>query len=459
MIAAAIRMQCIAIALLILYIPSGAQDTRAFNQNASRSNHTRLSFAFTPVYSTALNTGRDSLLFRGSGAGFRFGGDYFFGKAGISFSSGFGSSSPSQTLINNFVKRTAIPQDQLEITKTSQQNIHLLLGPSIQVGDKVGIYAHAKGGLFINNGGLISIQQKGAQRAAYRNESTNKSVYPGLMTGLAIQYKSRSDIWSFGIGADYLNTRAEVNNFDARRGGGVEGLKLSRNITDVVAGISIRYSISSPRDHSSGQATGRRVLPTVNKREMAPRDAVTGIATGKRMMEANQDENPANENCGSVTKRTIKPDGTIEEMVFACPADAIDFAKRSAEIMQGNDKEGRFMAMKAQNNNTVRSNRSELKSILIEADVDGDGEYETDITSQFSDQLVIDEKGNVSDNQQKAGISTSHSNVRTRGKLQQVADGLYTVQATATLNNAEVPVQIVYKTKHDTVKNSINNVR
>ena len=106
--------------------------------------------------------------------------------------------------------------------------------------------------------GWLDIQQRGAQRAAYRNESTDKSIYPGFLTGLNVQYNTKSDVWSFGIGADYMNTKSEVNNYDARRGGGIEALKLSRNITDIVAGITIKYNIFSSREAGSGMATGRR---------------------------------------------------------------------------------------------------------------------------------------------------------------------------------------------------------
>ena len=276
------HQRCLA-SLLFFFILSSlcAQDQRAFNQNSSRSNNAKafnqnsarsnhgLSISFSPVYSMATNSSNDSLLFRGSGAGFRFGADYFFGKAGISFSSGFGSSSPDDATINNFLKRFPVPADQLIITKARQQNMYLLLGPSVRFGNTVELYAHAKGGLFVNNSGLVSIQQKGAQRSAYRNESTAKSIYPGFLTGMGIQYKTKSDVWSFGIGMDYMNTKSEVNNYDARRGGGIEALKLSRNITDLVTGITVRYNILSPRDHASGQASGKRVLPTVNKRETA----------------------------------------------------------------------------------------------------------------------------------------------------------------------------------------------
>ena len=187
------------------------------------------------------------MLFRGTGSGLRVGGDYFFGNAGIGFSTGFSSSSASDAAINNFLKNASVPPDQLQITKAKQQNMYLLLGPSLHFGNKVELYAHAKGGVFINNSGLINIQQRGAVRAAYRNESTDKNLYPGFLTGLSVQYKTKSDIWSFGIGADYMHTRSEVNNYDARRGNGVEGMKLSGTIQDIVAGISVRYNIFSPK--------------------------------------------------------------------------------------------------------------------------------------------------------------------------------------------------------------------
>lgn len=337
--------------------PSRSNHTRAFNQNSSRSNKSGLSIAFTPTYSNAINSNSDSLLFRGSGTGFRFTADYFLGKAGISFSSGFSSSAPDNTVINNFLKRVPVPQDQLQITKARQQNMYLLLGPSIRLGNVVEFYAHAKGGLFINNSGLVNIQQKGAQRAAYRNESTGKSVYPGFFTGLGVQYNTKSDTWSFGIGADYMNTRSEVNNFDARRG--IEGLKLSRNITDIVTGITIRYNIFSPRDAQSGQSTGKRefgisepgdktnlrVLPTVNKREITTsREAGSGMATGRRVLptvnkrEIAIDESGvhlmANQSCGPVTMKTTNTDGSITETTFSCPDDAAAFIVNSHGIPQ-----------------------------------------------------------------------------------------------------------------------------
>jgi hypothetical protein len=114
---------------------------------------------------------------------------------------------------------------------------------------------------------------------------------------------------------------------------------------------------------------------------------------------------------------------------------------------------------KAQNNNTVSSNRTELKSILIEADLDGDGEYEADVTDKVNDEIMLDENGQIIASQQRAGVSVSRSNIRNRTSLQNAGDGLYVSYGYAVINNKEVAVKSVLKTKHDTVKNSIGNIR
>jgi hypothetical protein len=327
------HVRCLAsLSLFFITSSSFAQNQRTFNQNASRSNR-GLSISFSPVYSSAINSKNDSVLFRGAGVGFRFGADYFFGKAGIGFSSGFSSSSPDDASINKFLSRSPFPPDQLIVAKTKQQNMYLLFGPAIRFGKTIEFFAHAKGGLFINNSGLINIQQKGAQRSLYRNESTAKSIYPGFLSGLGVLYKTKSDIWSFGIGLDYLNTRTDINNYDARRGGAIEALKLSRNIADLVTGITVRYNILSPRDHASGQASGKRRTSNNNSADQkVPGDASSGLATGKRTYKPGQpvygnltSEGTANGNCGTVKQTITNADGSTEEMTFACPDDAANY--------------------------------------------------------------------------------------------------------------------------------------
>ena len=349
----------LAAASLLLSVPLFSQET---NKNDARSYHSRgMSIFFSPVYNSPMDKGTDSLLFRGSGAGIKFGGDYFFGNVGLGAVSGFSSSVADDALINDFLKRNSIPQDQLVINKSSQQSMYLLLGPSLRWGKSVQLLAHAKGGLFINNGGLVNIQQKGATRSIYRNEATTKSIYPGFQTGLGVQYSTKSDTWSFGFGADYMCTKTQVQNFDLRRGSGIEGLKLSRNISDLMAGISIRYTIKSPRDAASGQATGKRSreagtgMATGRRSTMANRDAASGLATGRRTRDAASGlptgrrsaglvteevtitdvvtmPEPGS-NCGPVTQRVTNPDGTSSEMTFACPDDAAAFQRNMATGM------------------------------------------------------------------------------------------------------------------------------
>ena len=354
-----------AAASLLLSAPLFSQET---NKNDARRFLSRgMSIFFSPVYNSPMDKGTDSLLFRGSGAGIKFGGDYFFGNVGLGMVSGFSSSAADDALINDFLKRNSIPQDQLVINKSSQQSMYLLIGPSLRWGKSVQLFAHAKGGLFINNGGLVNIQQKGATRSIYRNEATTKSIYPGFQTGVGIQYSNKSDTWSFGFGADYMSTKTQVQNFDLRRGGGFEGLKLSRNISDLMAGVSIRYTIKSPRDAASGLATGRRTrdaasglptgrrstmsnrdaasglatgrrtrdaasgLPTGRRSTMTTRDAASGLPTGRRSSEIITEEVEIIEsgaNCGPVTQRVTNPDGSTSEMTFACPDDAAAYLRK-----------------------------------------------------------------------------------------------------------------------------------
>lgn len=318
-----------------------AQVLKAYNQNQARSNHTRgLSLSFSPVYSTPLNSSKDSLLFRGHGTGFRVGADYFPGPVGIGFNTGFNSTGVHSAGINQFLKNNSIPPDQLVITQAGQQSTYLLLGPSVRFGQVVQLLGSVKAGLFINSGGLVNIQQKGAIRAAYRNEPTGKSVFPGFQTGLSLLYHGQSENWSIGLGADYLGTRTEINNYDARRGGGLEGLKLAQPIREIAASITLRYTIASTREHGSGMATGKRVLPTVNKREIVQNTTPENGSSRSRVLptvnkrEIVEEIETISDNvaCGPVTRRIVNSDGSSEETTFSCPADAASYDRVNQQM-------------------------------------------------------------------------------------------------------------------------------
>jgi hypothetical protein len=328
--------------LIFLFVNANAQ-APTFNQNSARSNHAKmmspgLSFRVTPQYGISLNDAKDSLFFTGNSTGFKMDAGYSFGNFGIGFSSGFISSLTDKTKINEFLLKTGVPPDQILISTSHQQNAYLLLGPTASFGEKIQTSLHAQGGLFINNGGYVNIRRQGAGISLYRNEPTSKSVFPGFSAGLNLHYPV-SDLFSIGFGADYLNTKSEVVNYDIRRSGGAvgsEGIKLSQNISSLMFGISFGYTIKSPRDIASGQSTGKQVgKPKYEDIKM--NESVSNNARGPRQTTSlDGTYNPGNnkQSCGPVTIKKTNTDGTVEEMTFACPADAASYNQRTGDYSE-----------------------------------------------------------------------------------------------------------------------------
>ena len=339
--------------LIFLFVNANAQ-APTFNQNSARSNHAKMvstgfDFQLMPQYGVNVKGNTiDSLFFRGNGPGFKMDAGYSFGNFGIGMSSGFISSQTDKTKINEFLSRTGIPLDQMQISTGNQQNMYVLLGPSATFGNKIRTQLHAKGGLFINNGGFVNIRRLGAISSAYRNEPSSKSVYRGFAAGANLDYHI-SNMISIGFGADYLNTKSEIVNYDIRRGAAIEGIKLSKNISSVMTGISVRYNINSPRDVASGQSTGRQ-LGKPKYEDIKARENGTGLATGKTNAQFNPKEytidkkyqpgqpqygnRTTQESCGPVTIKKTFGDGSTEEMTFACPDDAANYAQRKGDYSE-----------------------------------------------------------------------------------------------------------------------------
>jgi len=338
----------ISVAVLSINLFAAAQ--QAENHNSTRSNRSSrlaggFNFQMTPQYGINLEGDAvDSLFFRGNGAGVKMNAGYSFGNFGIGLSSGFVSAETDKTKINEFISGTGVPPDQLLISTSNQQNMYFLLGPTAQFGNKIKAAIHAKGGLFINNSGFVNIRRLGAVNSVYRNEPSSKSIFPGFSAGLNLEFPV-SSLVSVGFATDYLNSKSEVVNYDIRRGAAFEGIRLSKNISSLMAGISIRYNIQSPRDVASSQAIGQRVLPTVNKREISK-----DVASEKTEMMFNQKEYTitkkyqpgqpqygnlvSDESCGPVTVKRTLDDGTVDEMTFACPEDAATFFQRTGDFSE-----------------------------------------------------------------------------------------------------------------------------
>ncbi len=345
------------LSLLVVVLVTAQPTTR--NQNSSRSNHTRTplndawSFGFTAGPSVALNNGEQQL-FRGNGFASGLQGQYFLGPVGFGLNAGFVNSPLSNASINQFIIDRKFPQGST-VTSTAAQNAFLLAGPTLRLGSRVQLLAGLKGGVFFNQGGSLIIGQQGAVRPFYRFDAGTRSLQPGWNGSVAVSYPLGTTT-ALQVNADFLRSSTSVQLFDPQRGIDIP-VEQKRNFQTINAGISFikTFTVKSPRDPASGQATGKRsaetndnnnqttqrVLKTKTKSNQSNDRVSNGPDTdddgvsiidpeNKRILKtrtkSNQtNERTNNESCGPVVVKTTKPDGTVEEQTFSCPDDAIQY--------------------------------------------------------------------------------------------------------------------------------------
>ena len=103
--------------------------------------------------------------------------------------------------------------------------------------------------------------------------------------------------------------------------------------------------------------------------------------------------------------------------------------------------------------NTTRSNKdNRLVSVSVDADMDGDGIFETDVSSKISDVIILDSNWIEK-------TPAALKKISNRNSITEIGNGLFLSFGTAIINGKEVRVQSVLKTRHETAKNSIGNVR
>ena len=338
---------------------SRSNHTRAFNQNSSRSNHTRSmntgndwQFGINSGASFGLNSNEVSL-FRGNGLAAGLNGQYFAGPFGLGISAGFINSKLNTSAISQFIIDRKFPQTST-ITTTPAQNAFLMLGPSFRLGTKVQLLAGVKAGIFFNQGGGLIISQQGALRPFYRFESGTKSLFSGFNGSISFSYPV-GNTSAIVLSTDYLRSSASVQLFDPQRGIDIP-VEQKRNFETINAGISFikTFNVKSPRDAASGQASGKRFAPS-NDDEQQTTNRVLKTKTksnqsndrihgdqhvdetvsiidpeNKRVLKTKTKSNQSNhrtnnESCGPVTLKTTKPDGTVEEQNFSCLDDAIQY--------------------------------------------------------------------------------------------------------------------------------------
>ena len=375
---------------------------RGFNQNASRSNHTRLSFSITPVLTSPppVDDNTDTFSFRGNGGGLRAGADYYFGHLGISFTFGFTSSGIRNDAINNFIQKAGMHSDQVMVNKTKAQQAYLLLGPSFRYGNTFALEGTVKGGLFFNNGGITDIRQKSTGASLYRNEAGNKNAFAGMSYGIRMSYNPASQ-WAFGIMAEYMHSKTSINNYDSRIRQQVEvPVAATVKTRDLVFGISLIYKIKECRDNAPQTRAQNNNTVRSNRTDNAYR-------INNDTMPSDPPQTKAQNN------NTVRSNRT--DNAFRANNDSVPGAPQT----------------RAQNNNTVRSNRTDnayrinddsgqddqppVRILLVQADLDGDGIFEKNITKKATGKISVNAEGGVEDLQQKAGISTSRSNIPRSG--------------------------------------------
>lgn len=338
---------------------SAAAQQRAFNQNSSRSNNAKMalsdndwSFGLTTGASFGLQNNEKNL-FRGTSVATKITGGYQFGAIGLGFTGGWAPGSISQTGINQFMTERKLQQGQVQISSSNPLNSYFLVGPNFKLGNKVSLLGQLHGGFFLNNPGSVSILQNGATRPAYRFEGGKQNIAPGLSTSLQLAYPINKST-RFLISSDYLFSSSTIRLLDP--GAGIDiATEQKRKLQLFTAGIGI-VKLLSPRDHASGQATGKRsretgsgmatgrrqvqsprdaqsgqatgrilpISPSSVSNSIIPRDAASGLPTGKRS-DITIDESGVhrtNQSCGPVTQKITRPDGSTEEMTFSCPDDA-----------------------------------------------------------------------------------------------------------------------------------------
>ncbi|MBS1746377.1 MAG: hypothetical protein JST21_09440 [Bacteroidetes bacterium] len=176
-------------------------------------------------------------LFRGYGIGTKMFGKYYFGKLGISATTGLLSGSISTDAINNFSKERELNKDDIQVVKGNPQNGYFLVGPSLRFGGRFAVNAELQAGLFMNNPGTVDISMKGSDRAIYRFDNGGKNIFPGFSGSIGINYSIGTTTRIF-ITADYLQSKTSINYLDMKNGFDI-ATKLNRDVKIMFAGIGV----------------------------------------------------------------------------------------------------------------------------------------------------------------------------------------------------------------------------
>ncbi len=245
----------------------------------------------------------EASLFRGNSMATKMFGRYFFGNVGISASTGVLAGSLNQNSLNQFMTERGFTGDQIRLTKGNPMNGFLLIGPSFRFGKKLYVNADIQGGVFLNNPGTVNVALIQENRTLYRFDNGGKNYFPGFSGSLSVNYPFGRTTHFF-INADYLQSRSSVNLLDLKGGYDVATL-VNRDVKMMAAGIGIVKTFGR-----SGGSTGRKHVGNVKYENFSVF------------------EEGGSSNCGPVVVTRTQPDGSTDQMTFACPEDAANYTQR-----------------------------------------------------------------------------------------------------------------------------------
>ncbi len=319
--------------VLCSFLENSTAQNRAQDHNSSRSNKSS-SLALPNVWTFGVSALSNMPLqkngvdgFRGTSVGSKIYGKYFFGNIGLGLSAGILPGTISSASMNSFLAERKF--QQVEVTKSNPFNSFFLFGPSARFGKRVFINAEIQAGFSLNNPGAINISQPGALRALYAFSAGEKNLFPAFSVSISLAYPISSST-NFVIHTDYLQTKSSILLYDPQRGIDVAREQERKvKIMSVGVGVSKTFqstadrgnssrnaaSIASPQYHAINTkgtgATNGRIISAAERHAINTQG--TGATNGRMM---------SNESCGRVTQKTTNPDGSTEEKIFACPADA-----------------------------------------------------------------------------------------------------------------------------------------
>lgn len=346
---------------------SRSNHTRAYNQNAARSNTARMSFGAGSGYASPVQRNNDSSLYTQGGAGFQFQAEYLIGRFGLGLSSGFFRNGFNDGRLNDYLRTNNFPTDRLVVTSSGSQSSFIFLGPVMRMGQQFMVDLYARAGLVLQSPSSFTIQQQGAIRPAIRTEPIGKTQF-GWNAGAAFHYQLGHGI-SAGVFSDLMQFRSDVNRYDIRVREGLTPTLISQTISNLSAGVSVRYSIDrrkqkswstnnfrsapgsdpgdgvdsaveSPQTRAAQHNTTRSnrgdnaVAPPADNGPLGDEPGILDPASGrvlKTKTRSNQSNDRAASGCGPVTQKTTYADGTVEEMTFSCPQDALQYESRKKQ--------------------------------------------------------------------------------------------------------------------------------